>query len=876
MVFDQTVPLKYVIDAKQCLYFTMDKCRACEKFCPTGAVNFSDTEEIITLEVGSVVMSQGFVPFDPSGYDHTGYGNIPDVVTSLEYERMLSSGGPSMGRITRPSDHRTPRKTAWIQCVGSRSMNRNDKPYCSSICCMSAIKQTLMTVEKTPGGGEQTVFFMDIRTHGKELEAYYLTAEQKGVNFIKARPHTILPGKDNLGVTISYITENGTLKTASFDLCILSIGMGPAKGFTDLAAKLDIRLDRMGFPETDCFNPASCSIKGIFAAGSVLGPMSIRRVVTQASTAAASVSQSLLTADKNLSRTKIYPEEIDISLKKVRIGLFVCSCGSNIAGVVDVKKLTAYAQTLPGVVHAENTLFACSTDNQTTIAETVAVHAINRIVIAACTPRTHEPLFQETLKEIGLNPGLIEMANIRNHNSWVHKNVPELATLKAKDQVRMAVAKVSLAKPRVQPKITVVQKALVVGGGLSGLVAAWGLARQGYETFLVEKAKFLGGNAWKVNKTVKGKAIRPMLAKLIRDVESDDRIRIFKNAAVESVDGSVGSFKSRITFGSKSAKVAYGACVLATGGTESVPDTHLFGRDKRILTNLMLEAELKNRQNRIRQAQSIVFIQCVGSRDERRPYCSRICCIHTVKSALALKKINPAMEIHVLYRDIRTYGLHELSYTEARKAGVIFIHYTVDNPPEVRKSGKELYVRVTEPILGRPLELKTDFLILAAAIVPTPNKELADLFKLSLNSDGFINEAHPKLRPVDLPVAGLFVAGMGNFPRLADESVGQAKATVSRASAILLKKEILLDPVKAFFTQKCDLCALCLDVCPFKAIKIEEKPEGEKKTQITIDTALCQGCGICAATCPKDGILVHGFTNQQLRAQVDAALEAVI
>ena len=872
--YGQAVPLKYAIDAENCIYLTRGKCRACEKFCPTGAINFEDKEQIVTVNVGAVILAPGFKPFDPSGFDFYGYGTIPDVVTSLEYERMLSASGPSQGHLVRPYDHSEPQKIVWLQCVGSRNTNRCDNGYCSSVCCMYAIKQAMVTAEHLSGGTlEQTVFYMDIRSHGKEFERYYESARENGIQFIQARPHTIDPGKNNSGVIIRYTTEDGRQLIEEFDMAVLSIGLEPPQDALGLAEKFGIQLNHYGFAQTTGFEPVATTRPGIYVTGAFQAPKDIPQSVTEASTAAAEAARTLVAARGSLTRSKTYPAEQDVTGQTPAIGVFVCSCGINIANTVDVNAVVEYAKTLPHVSFVENNLFTCSADTQTLIAEKIKEHHLNRIVIAACTPRTHEPMFQDTLREAGLNAYLIEMANIRNQNSWVHQKEPEKATEKAKAQVRMAVARVAENYPLERLNVEVVRKALVIGGGLSGMNAALALADQDYPCVLIEKGDRLGGNAWHLNRNDKGEKIRPMLEKLIEQVESHDKIEVIKNARLISAEGSVGNFVSEIKAGGETRTVKYGAAVIATGATESRPTEYLYGEDDRIMTHLEFDAAIRENEKAVKQAASTVFIQCVGSREPERPYCSRVCCTHAVENAVRLKTLNPDMNVYILYRDIRTYGEREAMYKKARDMGVLFIRFTRDAKPAVSIQNNELYVEVYDPVVRLPLKLYADYLVLAAAIVPHRNDELIELYKVGVNPDGFLNEAHPKLRPVDMPVDGLFVAGLCNYPKPIDESIAQARAAASRAGVILSRDTMQLDAVKSVVTENCDGCALCLDVCPYQAIKLETTAE-TGRARIVTDPALCKGCGLCEATCPKGGVLVHGFTLDQLKAQVNAALEA--
>jgi heterodisulfide reductase subunit A len=874
--YGQAVPLKYAIDGENCIYLTRGKCRACEKFCPTNAINFEDQETLVDVNVGAVILAPGYKPFDPTPFDFYGYGKIPDVVTSMEYERLLSASGPCEGHLVRSSDEREPKKIAWIQCVGSRNTNRCDNSYCSSVCCMYAIKQSLVTSEHLTGDDvAQTIFYMDIRTPGKEFERYYEDARTQGIRFLRARPHTIDPGPNGKGVRLTYTTEAGEMIKEDFDMAVLSVGLEP-DGTRSLADVFDIELDDFGFAQTSYFGPVSSTRPGIFVTGAFQSPKAIPRAVTEASTAAAEAVSLLSGVRGSLSQDKTYPPEQDVSEAKPRIGVFVCSCGINIANVVDVAQVAQFAQTLPYVVLVENNLFTCSADTQVMIAEKIKEHQLNRIVVAACTPRTHEPLFQETLKESGLNAYLVEMANIRNHNAWVHQNDPEQATRKAKDQVQMAVAKAGLNYPLAQEAVSVNQKALVIGGGISGMTAALGLADQRYETVLLEHSDRLGGNAWKLNKTGSGESIRPLLEKLIQIVEHHPQIKVLKNARLLTAIGSVGNFVSKIQTDGETKAITYGVAVIATGAKESTPDEYLYGQDPRVMTHLSFDARLREDPDELAQANSVVFIQCVGSREPRRPYCSRLCCTHTMKSAIALKKKNPEMDVFVLYRDIRTYGKREDLYKEARERGVIFIRYDLESKPVVNAGDNGLLVEVFDPIIQQKLALASDYLVLAAAIESNTRNELVELYKCGQNEDGFLNEAHPKLRPVDMSVDGLFVAGLCNYPKPIDESIAQAKAAASRAGVILSKEAMQLDAIKSFVTEHCDGCALCLDVCPYRAIQLEEiETASGMSKRIKTDLALCKGCGLCAATCPKGGVHVHGFTLEQLQAQVDAALADV-
>ncbi len=885
--YGQTVPLKYAIEKETCIFFVKGgnkgqkgkgKCRACEKYCPAEAIDLDQDfqDEVKDINVGSIILTPGFKSFDPSSFDTYQYSNFKDVVTGLEYERLLSSNGPCMGHLVRPSDGKEPKKIAWLQCVGSRNINKCDNGYCSSVCCMYAIKQAIVTAEHTTGDVEQTIFYMDIRTHGKDFDNYFGLAKALGIKFVNTRVHSTTPGP-NGGVEVEYFNEEtGQRVVEEFDMLVLSTGLEVSKSVQELAGKLNIKLDKYKFAESSSFSPSATNVPGIFASGCFQAPKDIPQSVTDASAAAASASIALSTQRGTLAKERTFPPEKDVTGEEPRVGVFVCSCGINIAGTIDVKALSEYAQSLPNVVFVDNNLFSCSQDTQVMIKEKIAEHNMNRVVVAACTPRTHEPLFRETMKDAGLNEYLFEMANIRNQNSWVHSKEPEKAFEKAKDQLRMAVVKASMLSPLEHLSVNVNQSALVVGGGVSGMIAALGLADQGYETILLEKTDRLGGNAWSLATTWRGEEIKPFLEDLISKVENNPNIKLYKNARLKTSKGAVGDFVSEVEIEGEKRAIKYGIAVICTGGQELKPNEYLYGEDERVFTHFEFDKELLEHKPALEKAKGAVFIQCVGSREPDRPYCSRVCCTHTMHSALELKKTNPQMPVYVLYRDVRTYGAREDLYREAREKGVIFIRYRWKSKPTVVKDGEDLVVTVKDHVLNRDLEIRTSYLVLASAILPADNKDLVDLYKCGLNNDGFLQEAHAKLRPVDLSVDGMFLAGLCHYPKPIDEAIAQAQAAVSRATTILSKAVMPLDSIKSYVTDNCDGCAICVDTCPYGAISLTGyELDGVEHKKIDTNNALCKGCGICEATCPKHGVYVHGFTNEQLKAQIYAALENV-
>ena len=701
--YPQAVPLKYVIDEANCIYLTKGKCRACEKFCPSKAINFDEKEERKTLNVGSVILAPGFKAFDPSRYTTYKYARNPNVVTSMEFERILSATGPYQGHLQRPSDGKTPKKIAWLQCIGSRDLNQCDHGYCSSVCCMYAVKEAVIAKEHGGSDLDCAIFFMDMRTHGKDFERYYDDARGKhGVRFIRSRVPTVdvVEGREDL--VIPYVDEKGDVVRESFDLVVLSVGMETAPEMVELAQKLEIDLTEGQFCNTHSFRPVTTSREGVYVCGAFQGPKDIPQSVIEASSAAAEAGAILSSARNTLTKEAVIPDEISVAGERPKIGVFVCQCGINIGGVVDVPAVRDYAKSLPYVEYVTDNLFTCSTDTQDTIAQEIREKGLNRIVVAACTPKTHEPLFQETLVAAGLNKYLFEMTNIRNQNSWVHKDNPEEATEKAKDLVRMAVAKVALMEPLQEAELEVNQRALVLGGGISGMTSAKSLSGQGYQVSLVERSEALGGQALNLFRTWKGEDIQENLADLVKYVESDPKIDIHLDTELSQVEGFVGNFKSVLSSGGGEETVEHGVAVVATGASEYRPQEYLYGKDPRVLTHLDLDRKFMADDPSLKDIKTAVFIQCVGSREPERPYCSRVCCTHSIESALHLKKLNPDMNIYILYRDIRTYAEREYLYRQARMEGVMFIRYSVDDKPAVSSDQDGLKIEITDPVLGNP------------------------------------------------------------------------------------------------------------------------------------------------------------------------------
>ncbi|RPH47562.1 MAG: 4Fe-4S dicluster domain-containing protein [Desulfobacteraceae bacterium] len=875
--YAQAVPNTPVIDRSVCMHFKTGGCQVCTEFCGVNAIDHTMQDEIVELNVGSIILSPGYQPFDPSKFDSYGYAKHPNVITAMEMERILSASGPTSGHLVRLSDHKEPKKIAWFQCVGSRDMNKCDHAYCSSVCCMYAIKEAVIAKEHSGSDLDCAIFYMDMRTHGKDFERFYNTAKDKhGVRFIRSRVHTIepVPGTDDL--SIRYITESGESVVEVFDQIVLSVGMEISPEVVGMAKNLGIELTPGNFCETTTFEPVATSRPGIYVCGAFQGPKDIPQSVIDSSAAAAAAGEILAEARNTLTRVKEIIPETNVTGERPRIGVFVCRCGINIAGVVNVPSVAEYAKTLPYVEYATDNLYTCSQDTQETMAQIIKKEGLNRVVVAACTPKTHEPLFQETLVSAGLNKYLFEMANIRNHDSWVHKKNPELATQKAKDLVRSAVYKVALTMPLAEAELQIKSSALVVGGGIAGMTAARSLSLQGYETHIVEKSSNLGGQARNLYRTAKGEDIQQQLNVLIQDVTQDDKIHVHLNAELVKMDGFVGSFKSTINAGGQESVVDHGVAVLATGAYPYQPTEYLYGKDSRILTSLELDRKFIEKDVALSSLQSAVFIQCVGSREPDRPYCSRVCCTHSIDNALALKELNPGMNIYVLYRDIRTYGEREYLFKEAREKGIIFIRYSMDKKPEVSLDKGKLSVKLMDHILGTPLEIETDLITLATAIVPNRDEKLANFFKVPMNSDGFFVERHAKLGPSEFATDGVFLCGMAHYPKPIDESIVQGKAAASRAVTLLARKTIHTSgTIAEVVPASCSSCGVCVSICPYSAPSFIEETARFNPGKAQINPVLCKGCGLCVASCRSGAIRLKGFDNDQIFAQITALNEAM-
>ncbi len=869
--YAQAVPNTPAIDRDTCMHFKTGGCKVCTEFCGVNAIKHDMEDEILELDVGSIILATGFEPFDPSKFDNYGYAKHPNVVTAMEFERILSASGPTMGHLVRSSDHKEPKKIAWFQCVGSRDINRCDNAHCSSVCCMYAIKESIIAKEHSGDDLDCAVFYMDIRTHGKDFERYYERAKTQGVRFVRSRVHTINPVPETDDLEVRYVLDSGELVKETFDMIVLSIGLQTPPELIQLANDLNIDLTTGNFCKTDTFSPVQTSREGIFVCGAFQGPKDIPQSVVDSSAAASAAGEMLSPARNTLTKIKEVVPEVNVIGERPRIGVFVCNCGINIGGVVNVPGVRDYAKTLPYVEYVTDNMYTCSQDTQEVMKDIITKNRLNRIVVAACSPKTHEPLFRETLADTGLNKYLFEMTNIRNQNSWVHKNNPDIATQKAKDLVRMAVTKVALKEPLPEAELSIGQTAMVIGGGITGMSTALSFARQGYETHLIENTDRLGGNALTLYKTWKGENIQEKLKGLIDQVSREENLKIHLNTTLASVEGFVGNFKSTLASQGKEDVIEYGVAVIATGASEFKPVEYMYGKDPRIVTSQELDRKLIGNDPVLNSLNTAVFIQCVGSREPERPYCSRVCCTHSVDSALELKRRNPGMNVYILNRDIRTYGERETLYKEAREAGIIFIRFTRENKPVVAIEDGVVKVKVTDHILGMPLEIETDLVNLASAVIPPRDEKLAQFFKVPLNDDGFFVERHAKLGPSEFATDGVFLAGLAHYPKPIDESIAQGMAAASRAVTLLAQKTIHTNgEIAKVNPALCSSCGVCISICPYKAPSFIPDDARFFPGKAEINPALCKGCGLCVASCRSGAIGLKGFDNDQIFAMIEA------
>jgi heterodisulfide reductase subunit A len=863
--YPQAVPRVPVIDEESCVKLNSGECGTCQTVCGVGAIDYTHIEKEKEIEIGSVIFSPGIEVFDPKIRGEFGYGIYKNVVTSIEFERLLSASGPTSGEVNRPGDGNHPKKIAWIQCVGSRD-NSCNRDYCSSVCCMYATKEAYIAREHD-SSIEPTIFYIDMRSFGKNFDTYITRAEENNVRYVRAMVSRVFEDPQTGDLELRYVDDSGQRQAEIFDMVVLSVGLQVPETTKQLAQTLEIDLDDYGFAVTDGFTPLAASRPGVYVSGAFNGPKDIPETVSEASAAAQAASACLADSRGTLLTEEVLPQEkIEEPGEELRVGVFVCHCGSNIASVVDVAEVADYAKSLPNVVYTDHPLYTCSQDSVENIKELINEHNLNRVVVSACSPSTHEPLFMSTLRQAGINKYFFDMANIRDQCSWVHPLEPDKATEKAKRLMRMAVANVAQAEALTELEFDVESSLLVIGGGVAGMTAALEAANQGFGVYLVEQQEVLGGHANNLRRTWDGQDLAPFVADLKDQVTSNDRIRVLTNSVVVDQGGFVGSFESEVmtpTGGTR--KIQHGATLVATGAEEYRPNLYGLNDNDHVVTQTEFESLMLDDPELAATWVNIVMLQCAGSRcSEHLEYCSRICCNQAVKNSIRIKELNPYVRIDVLYRDMRCYGLSELDYRRARQAGVNFIRFDPDkDPPDIHVNDDLIYVGVTDPSVRAKVQLKPELLVLSTGIVPRDTEELATMLRVPRNDNGFFIEAHAKLRPVDLPNEGIFMAGTAHGPKNVSETIAQAQAAVARAATILANNKLKLSGVfSTVLPDNCAVCLTCVRACPYGVPVINEEHTAY------INPALCQGCGICVAECPAKTITLGRFEDKNINAKL--------
>ncbi|MBW2621383.1 MAG: CoB--CoM heterodisulfide reductase iron-sulfur subunit A family protein [Deltaproteobacteria bacterium] len=872
MRYPQSIPQAYSID--------MEKCRNIDELvqvCQAGAIIPDDAETEIEVSAGSIILSPGATVFDPSALDNYAYGAHPNVVTSLEFERILSASGPTQGELLRPSDGKPPEKIAWIQCVGSRGIQKGAATYCSSVCCMFALKEAIVAKERFQNSIETTIYYMDMRTFGKDYEQYRDRAENEfNVNLVRSRPHSIVshPGSGTLQIrSTSY--DSSESQTDEFDMVVLSTGFFISDDVQEMAAKLGIELNPHHFAKTESFSPVSTTIPGIYVCGLFESPKDIPETMIQASAAACMAVKGMDAVSDLENGESVNHSERDVIDEEPSVGVFICDCGQDIDGIVNTARLAEYAGGLPQVTVSVTVGHGCSKESMERIGQLIREKQLNRVVIGGCSPRTHEARFQDLLKKSGLNKYLLEMANIRDQDTWVHANNPEAAAQKAESLISMAVSSVKRARPLVEYTLPMNKDILVVGGGVTGMNAALNLADQGFHVFLAEHSAELGGMAKNIRRTLQGEDVQSYMADLIQKTKNHELIEVITNALIVDHSGMPGMFTTGMQIAPQMyyRQINHGITIMATGAMPNRPEEYLLGEHDAVVDQLDLDALLEDDPQRVKAWNNVVMIQCVGSRCPDNPNCSRVCCQSAIKNALRILDLNPEAKIFILYRDMRTYGFSEDYFLEARNRGVIFAQYEKDAPPEVQASGERVEVTFLDRILGQELTVSADCLGLSTGFVANDEttEELAMIFRLQRTTDGFFLEDHVKLRPLDLTVPGFFVAGTAHAPKNIRESIADAQAAAGRAQTLLARNAIELGAAVARVDQnKCAACLACVRACPFDVPFINAEGYSE------IDPAKCHGCGVCAADCPAKAIQLMQFEDIQILAKIEGLFERLV
>lgn len=846
--FQQAEPGPYAIDIESCLNQPPNylPCGRCMDACGPDAIDFNMLPSTYHERVVSVIVATGFDLINASLLREFGYSTDPDILTSYELERMVNAAGPTDGEILKPSDGKHPNRVLFVLCAGSRDQRL--VPYCSRTCCMYSIKEAYQLVDH--GIEDVSVFYMDIRAYGKGFDEFYERTQKSGVHFIRSRPASVRRKGDH--IQVRYASQDGKVFNESYDMVVLATASIPSRGTSKLAGVLNIELSDDGFFKTLPNDPVCTTRRGIFVAGCASGPKDIPDSVTEAA-AASSIALGYVKHREWIEEPLAAP--LDVSGEQ-RVGVFLCDCGSNIAGVVDIKKVAEQIRTTPNVVYVEENKFTCAGSSQDTIIGKIKENKLNRVVVGACSPKTHGPTFQRVCSRAGLNPYLFEMANVRNMDSWVHKNQKEEATKKAVDLVRMAVSRAKLLEPMDEIEIPVIQAGLVIGGGPAGMAAAASLAKLGLETHLIEKEDRLGGM---VNSL---ETIAPFRSPAVETVvELERRLResgayIHTSTTVKEISGFVGNFTATLSNGEK---IDAGAVIIATGANRYSPTEFGYGNSEKVLTS----ADLERNYSRL-EGEKYAIISCVGSRNGDRG-CSRYCCSTMLQQAVKLREQGKL--VRVLYKDIRAYERNaEELYKTAGEMGVQFYRYDAESNPVEVISFDGNAVTLMDELSNSKVVAPVDHVVLNIGMRPK-DEEIFTQLKLSRDSEGFLLESHPKLGPVEAAVQGVFLAGTVQGPKDVKESISQGYATATKAAKLLYRGKIHKEPIVPEINQeKCVKCMRCAEACPYGAIK------GERGKRIELIPAACMGCGNCVAECNIEGaITMPNFTDSQIMAQIDAA-----